>query len=69
MNLTEQYHAKLAEREAFVDSQNRLESNLVKSITLVRSVTTHQLEIMDASLYALAATIGFVPVAAIEQAA
>lgn len=61
MNLTEQYHAKLEERQGFIDNQSRLRSNLMKSINLVDAVTAQQLEVMDAGITALANTIGFVP--------
>lgn len=69
MTLIEQYHAKQIERAAFVESQSRLHMNLREAIDLVDVLTTTQLEQMDASIRALAATIGLTPNAEIKEAA
>lgn len=58
MNLTQQYQVKLEERQAFIENQSRLRSNLMKSINLVDNVTTQHLEALDDSLLKLAETIG-----------
>jgi hypothetical protein len=60
MTLFEQIEAKGIAREHFIQSQERLISNLEKSITLVKHMTDAQLKLYDDDIVALETTVGIV---------
>jgi hypothetical protein len=58
MNLFEQVQFKADARQDLIESQERLVSNLEKSITLIKSTTAQQVQQYDTDIAALEKTIG-----------